>query len=619
MIGRALASLTAAPRITREQALRRMESISAGTHLMAAVEHLARPQFRRTGGLNNWEISRHSSSFTSAPVRTVLDVVGRPGVTTGIYTAKAAAALVLMSPWGGRRTRFAANAALAVGSVVMHPRQHYGTDGSDQVSFLVQAAAAVGRSSSRPAVADAALWVVALQSTMSYAVSGFVKLAGETWRQGKALEGVTRTMTYGDRWTYDLLRRFPRAGKAVGASVLALECAAPLAYLGRGRLARWHTLGTTAMHLGIAKTMALGRFVPAFTSMHPAVLYTARDVATTAAPGVPGRDDRLVRTAAAAAAGIVAVAVRRRRTDRAVVLAGRGDEEWLTVRDGNTLAYRRCGQVGAAGPVYVLESALMAMPEHWEWIAERLGAGSEVVTYCRAGYGPSTALPGTAILLDDLVDHAVELVGAVAAGRPVVLVGHSLGGHLAMCTAARLGAEVAAVVLVDSSHPEELRRSQRQSLGAEGLTKTFPLMCASLELGLGFLLDAPDWALALPADARRTVLAQYRDSRLWKASRREWAATVRAFRGDAAVPELQVPVLGLTAQLTMRQEALQVTMHEEMVRAGADGGDHQVVPFSDHDTLLTNRDIARSVAAIVVDFVERTVAASGSRRQEDVA
>lgn len=625
MIPRALASLVAVPRTTREQALRRMESISACTHLMSSVEHLARPRFRRTGGLNNWEISRHSSSFTSRPVRAVLDVVGRPGVTTGIYAAKAVIAVGLMSPWGGRRARFAANAALAASSVVMHPRQHYGTDGSDQVSFLVQAAAALGRSSSRPAVVDASLWAVALQSTMSYAVSGFVKLTGETWRQGRALEGVTRTMTYGDRWTFDLLRRYPRAGRVVGASVLALECAAPLAYLGRGRLARLHTLGTTGMHLGIAKTMALGRFVPAFTSMHPAVLYTARDAASTASPGVPGRDDRLMRMAAAAGAALVGIAIRQRRADRAATLAGRGDEEQLRTRDGNVLAYCRSGRVGAAGPVYVLESALMAMPEHWEWIAERLGADAEVVTYCRAGYGPSTAVPGTAILLSDLVEHAVELVSAVAADRPVVLVGHSLGGHLAMCTADRLGGRVQAVVLVDSSHPEELRRSERQSLGAEALTKTFPLMCASLELGLGFLLDAPEWALNLPAGARRTVLAQYRDSRLWKASRREWAATVRAFRGDAAVPELPVPVLGLSAQLTVRQEALQGRMHEEMVQAGSDGGRYQVIPGSDHDTLLTNREIAATVAGATSQFVSDVVVPrlsgqSGSvQRQQDVA
>lgn len=625
MIPKALAALLSPPRTTREQALRRMESISACTHLMASVEHLARPQFRRAGGLNNWEISRHSSAFTSKPVRAILDLVGRPEVTTGIYTAKAAAALWVMSPWGGRRTRFAANAALAATSVVMHPRQHYGTDGSDQVSFLVQAAAALGRSSARPAVVDASLWAVALQSTMSYTVSGFVKLAGDTWRQGKALEGVTRTMTYGDRWTYDLLRRFPRAGRVVGASVLALECSAPLAYLGRGRLARLHTLGTTGMHLGIAKTMALGRFVPAFTSMHPAVLYTARDVATTAAPGTPGRDDRLMRMAVAAGLAVTALAIRARRANRTATLAGRGDEQQLVTRDGNTLAYRRTGRVGAPGPVYVLESALMAMPEHWEWIAERLGADAEVVTYCRAGYGPSTALPGTAILLTDLVDHAVDVVREVAAGRPVVLVGHSLGGHLAMCTAERLGDEVRAVVLVDSSHPEELRRSERQSLGAESLTKTFPLMCASLELGLGFLLDTPDWAVNLPAAARRTVLAQYRDSRLWKASRREWSATVRAFRGDAAVPRLDVPVLGLSAQLTVRQEALQGRMHEEMVEAGADGGRYQVIPFSDHDTLLTNRDIAGAVATAVTAFVDqlppptRVGVRAGGIRQEEVA
>jgi pimeloyl-ACP methyl ester carboxylesterase len=599
---RLVTTLFSAPTVTRGQALERMERINACTHLMASAEHLARPEFRRQGGLNHWLVSRESSAFRSAPARTVLEFVGRPRVTNALHALRIVTAAAALLPGGSRRRRLALDTTLATTSVLLHPRHHYGTDGSDQVSFLVQSVAAVARSSRSPLVADAGLWAVGIQGTMSYAVSGWAKIAGRTWRQGQALEGVTRTMTYGDEWTWRLTRRFPAAAKAMGAGVLALECAAPLAYLGRGRLARPYALGVTAMHLGIARTMALGRFVPAFLSMHPALLYTARDRAATAIEPGGRRSDLVPQMLGVAGAGLAATAVLSRREVRRTVLQGRGDERFLDVGAGNRVAYRRTGRVGAPGPVYLFENALLATPEHWEWIAEAIGRTAETVTYHRVGYGPSISAHAPDSL-DQLVDHAQRLVEEVAGGRPVVVVGHSLGGYLAMRLAERAD-QVRAVVLVDSSHPQELDRSPRQQAGAESLTQTFPLICHSIELGCGGLLEVPEWVTTLPEPARRTALAQYRDARIWKAGRREWAATARDFGAAPAVPSLDVPVLGLSAERTLAQEKVQRRLHEELVEAGTAGSRLEVVAGANHDTILTLRRPAEDVAGRILGFVE---------------
>jgi pimeloyl-ACP methyl ester carboxylesterase len=600
---RLVTTLFSAPSVTRGQALERMERINACTHLMASAEHLARPEFRRQGGLNHWLISRESSAFRSGPARRVLEFVGEPRVTTALHAVRVVTAAAALLPGGSRRRRLALDTTLATTSVLLHPRHHYGTDGSDQVSFLVQSVAAVARSSRSPLVADAGLWAVGIQGTMSYAVSGWAKIAGRTWRQGQALEGVTRTMTYGDEWAWQLTRRFPRTARAMGAGVLALECAAPLAYLGRGRLARPYALGVTAMHLGIARTMALGRFVPAFLSMHPALLYTARDrSATTAEPG-GGRSDLVPRMLGFAAAGLAATAVLKRREVRRTVLGGRGDELFLDVGAGDRIAYRRSGPVGDPGPVYLFENALLATPEHWEWIAGAIGRTAEVVTYHRVGYGPSVAAAGPRSL-DELVEHAARLADAVAEGRPVVVVGHSLGGYLALRLAARRPDQVRAVVLVDSSHPQELLRSPRQQAGADSLTQTFPLICHSVEFGCGQLLEVPEWVLTLPEAARRTALAQYRDARIWKAGRREWAATLADFTAGHPVPQLDAPVLGISAQRTVAQEKVQLTLHEELVAAGDGRSRHEVVPGSNHDTILTLRKPAEAVAGRITGFVD---------------
>jgi pimeloyl-ACP methyl ester carboxylesterase len=336
--------------------------------------------------------------------------------------------------------------------------------------------------------------------------------------------------------------------------------------------------------------------------MHPALLYTARDRSSTATDPGGERSDLMPRMLGVAAAGLAAAAVAQRRATRRTVLAGRGDEQVLTTRDGARLAYRRTGRVGDPGvPVVLLENALLATPEHWEWVADALGKHAEVVTYSRAGYGPSGDDGPES--LDGLVEHGAELVAAVADGRPVVVVGHSLGGYLAMKVAARDPERVRAVVLVDSSHPEELDRSDRQKAGSESLSRTFSMIYHSLRLGCGPLLEVPDWVLTLPEAARRTALAQYRDARLWYAGRREWTATLEAFTSGASVPRLGVPVLGLSAERTIAQEKVQRELHEELVEAGDSRSRGEIVPSSNHDTILTARGPARSAAAQIVTFL----------------
>jgi len=59
-----------------------------------------------------------------------------------LHAARVLAAVTLLVP-GPRRPRLAANIVLSSTSAALYPRQLYGTDGSDQVSFLVQTVAGV--------------------------------------------------------------------------------------------------------------------------------------------------------------------------------------------------------------------------------------------------------------------------------------------------------------------------------------------------------------------------------------------------------------------------------------------------------------------------------------------
>lgn len=602
-LGRAVSWLFTPPKVDRATAILRTERLAALTHLVSSAEQLSRPGFRRPGGLNNWQISRDSRAFKSAGVRRGLDVVGATTTTTALHALRVVAAAGLaVTPRGGRRLRLAGNAVLAATSLALHPRNHYGTDGADQASFLVQTQMTLARLTDRPAVQDAALWAVGLQGVLSYTVSGWVKLVGTTWREGRALEGVTRTMTYGSEPAWKLFRKYPRTTKVLGASVLALECAAPLSMLPGGRLAKPYAAATTSLHMGIAGTMALGRFVPSFTALHPAMSYIARPLADTATQVGGPRDGLVPRVAAAAAVGAALTGVVGLIRNRRTIRRGRGDEVRLTTTDGATLSLRRFGRRSGDAPVVVFENALIGTPEHWEWVAEELGRDHEVVTYHRAGYGNSTPGPAGVESLSTLTDHLLDVVRAVGEGRRVVVAGHSLGGYLALLAAARQHSGIDAVVLVDASHPAELRRSPRQAAGAELLTATFPLVVRSLQLGCAPLIPVADWVRHLPEQARPTALAQYRDSGLWSAGRREWEVTLADFE-TAEPPRVPCPVLTLTAQGTAATDPLQDTMHAEMAALGTGPARHLRIAQSTHDSMLTDAGPAGEVSGAIREFL----------------
>ncbi|MFD0430848.1 hypothetical protein ACFQ60_36745 [Streptomyces zhihengii] len=125
-----------------------------------------------------------------------------------LHAARVAASAALLLP-GDSRARGAANLFLGLSGALLYPTHRYGTDGSDQASNLVQTATGLARLAPSPAAQDALVWYVAIQSNLSYVVSGWIKLLGKDWRTGSALTGVLRTRTYGHEKAWRLARRHP--------------------------------------------------------------------------------------------------------------------------------------------------------------------------------------------------------------------------------------------------------------------------------------------------------------------------------------------------------------------------------------------------------------------------
>ncbi|MBN9795563.1 hypothetical protein DMP17_44405 [Pseudonocardia sp. TMWB2A] len=590
---------------SRETALRATETIAAIAHLVSGIEYLLDETDRRNGGMGDYTPVPTRFTGRWRPARAVVALTGDARVSRALLVGWIGAAATLVAP-GPRGVRAAAGVVLTGAHLLLHPRNVYGRDGSDQVALLTQGVSALARlHPRRPALVDACLWYVALQGALSYGMSGWAKTHGEAWRTGDAVVGVLRTRTYGHEGAWRLARRHPAVARLLGRSVVAVEALFPLAMVGPGRvLAPLAVASAAGFHLANARLMGLNRFLLAFPAMYPAVLYvTGRDDR----PGDVPRDDLMVRvTALTGAAAVAGLAVARFGRSRSVRRPRPGERELLTSR-GSAVRHRVTGTgADASAPLIVLENGLGASSDEWEWVRRHLPEDWPVVSYQRAGSGASTAAPGAAGGHDDRVtDDLRDLVTALRGSRPVVLVGHSIGGVLVSRAAGSGIPGLAAVVALDPTLREALLDTDDPS--QRNLDRVVRSCTAATRWGLGALLEAAPTASELPAEVRGRVAAHTRDHATWVGAGHDLAAA-RWMARDRALFADPVPTLVACAEVTVEQEPRYEGLREAVLAAGAAGGfptEFHVVPRATHGSLLHLDRHAHRVAGLVEQFVRR--------------
>ena len=587
----------------RETALRWCEGLAALTQVVSSGEAVLDRANRRPGGFNDYITMAGGESVRPKALRKLVDFVSRPVVADVLHAARVVAGVALLVPVLDRRGRFAADAFLATTQFLLYPNMHYGTDGSDHASFLVQSSCAVARATPSTRMADAALWYIAAQGTASYGVSGLAKVISPVWRSGAALSGIVRTRAYGARWAWRLIEDHPRTSKVVGAAVVAAEALFPAVLVGPvRRLASGFVAAMIGFHMANSVIMGLNRFLPAFASLHPAVLYvTGPTVRLDADGSAELRDDRMLRILLGTGALILAGSITDRLLRARRVQQPTPDEHTLITRRGTTLRFRRHGpaRAGAGAPVVVCEAGLGSTGDHWAWFADAL-PGCRVVTYHRAGYGSSRPPARTTDLRDtDLLgraqDDLADLVAQEADGAPVVLVGHSLGGHLAVRFAAEHPDLVRALVLLD---PTTLPDGEDAAEAGPG--DALRSWSRWLRLGFGGLVEPPPPLLRLPRVAAARVADQWRDVGHWDTTRREWAAAQRSIGIVRPAPAL--PTLVLTAERSAEDDPTLLDRHLGL--AAWPGSGHRIIPRSNHQSLLTTSTTAATVAADVRQFID---------------
>jgi pimeloyl-ACP methyl ester carboxylesterase len=117
-----------------------------------------------------------------------------------------------------------------------------------------------------------------------------------------------------------------------------------------------------------------------------------------------------------------------------------------------------CDGVRAPGaPVVVLEAGAGNSARTWNDVFAPIAQFARVCAYDRQGMGASERTPNPQGF-GDVVDTLHALLLAADERPPVVMAGHSYGGALIRLYAARYPSEVTGLVLIDSSHEDQLRR-----------------------------------------------------------------------------------------------------------------------------------------------------------------
>src|SRR5215216_3814095 len=256
--------------------------------------------------------------------------------------------------------------------------------------------------------------------------------------------------------------------------------------------------------------------------------------------------------------------------------------------------------VGEGSPTVILEAANLGMSAHWVRVQQQLAQTTRVCSYDRAGMGWSERGPEPRDARQVSGELHTLLKGAGTEG-PYVLVGHSYGGLYARMYAARYSEEVAGVVLVDSSHPEQFTRSaegralykQTVRLGA-----VIPLLTRLGVIRLSNFYPAhPD----LPQQQRAQIEA-------FNSSTQQVGTTVEEFR---ATPETTAQVrsmgsLGDTPLAVIsagEQPPGWLEMQEELAALSSDST-HRVVDGATHESLLYDKGDAQVSSAAIEQVVE---------------
>ena len=170
------------------------------------------------------------------------------------------------------QTTTALLALCALSLVILHRFQGPYNGGSDRMGVLILWMLTAAHLAPSPFWAELALAYLAAQVTLSYFISGRVKLVKPDWRNGRALNDVFAFSAYPVTEGFRALARQDQLLRAASWAVIGFELAFPLALLFQTTLVI-ALVFAAGFHLVNALLFGLNRFLWIWVASYPSLLW----------------------------------------------------------------------------------------------------------------------------------------------------------------------------------------------------------------------------------------------------------------------------------------------------------------------------------------------------------
>jgi Vitamin K-dependent gamma-carboxylase len=256
-----------------ESAIQASAALCGGGALVSSLEWWAlRREFTPSGSFD-WKLTGSRRFLLRHPrVGQGLALLFEPPGVLVLIAARALAALLLIVAAVTGTGLPVPFAVLALTSVLIHYRQPYGLDGSDQMTLIIALGLAVGLALG---VESLAVAFVAAQAVLSYFIAGVAKFGGRAWREGTAVPAILSTRSFGVPPLGARLSEQRWIGRGLTWSTMSFESLFPLALLAPGQLLVAFLVAGALLHLSSAVTMGLNVFPLAFIASYPCLIWAA--------------------------------------------------------------------------------------------------------------------------------------------------------------------------------------------------------------------------------------------------------------------------------------------------------------------------------------------------------
>ena len=254
----------------------------------------------------------------------------------------------------------------------------------------------------------------------------------------------------------------------------------------------------------------------------------------------------------------------------------------------------------------ILEQGLGGISSGWALVQAEVARSTRVCSYDRAGMGwsDSSSKPRDA---QHIAQELHTLLHNANIPGPYIFVGWSFGGLYVREYAGQYGDEVAGLVLLDSSHPDQWTGTPEGQAQFESNAKIYSVAPALVRLGAMRVMGLLQPASGLPTPHNEALKASFAATKDWDAQSAEFLASpATAIQVREAELLDNTPVFVLTATehgTPPKQEQLWQDWQIELASL-SNNTVHQIVHGADHASFWRDPETVKVSSVAILEVVE---------------